>query len=204
MPNDLEFRSVALEPAAQRRWRVADSDGEEARRLTAVVLSPEKWRPRRLALPDAVRLDLCGLVHSTRRDRARALVWGEVTASAKSYSRVFVRVDPATLREDLVACVWPGLSGIMMPVEGPEALAELDAALTSLEQAQRLPAPVRVATLLTSGVGLWAVREIIAASPHVEAVVVGVGDLAFDASETDEQAPYLTGPTPPFPSQAYL
>ena len=234
----LEFRSAAFDPKTQRRWRLTDSHDEEARRLVAVVLSPEKWRPRRLALPDAaigsgaqpglrsvllapadrpdavpaaldarpdaVCLDLCGLVHSTRRDRARALVWGEVTASAKSYSRVFVRVDPATLREDLVACVWPGLSGIMMPVEGPGALAELDDALTVLEQARRLPIPVRVLPLLTSGTGLWAVREIIAASPRVEAVVVGVGDLAFEAAGVDEEVPYLTGPIPRFPSQAYV
>ena len=123
---------------------------------------------------------------------------------SKSYSRVFVRIDPATLREDLVACVWPGLSGVMMAVDDPGALAELDAALTSLEQARRLPTPVRVTALLTSGAALWAVREIIAASPRVEAVVVGVGDLAFDAAGDDDPAPYLTGPTPPFPSTAYV
>lgn len=233
----LEFRSAALDASAQRRWRAADNDGEATRRLTAVVLSPEVRRPRRLALPDAavataarhglrsvlltpadrpaavpaaidarpdaVCLDLCGLVHSTRRDRARAFVWGEVTAASKSYSRVFVRVDPATLREDLVACVWPGLSGVMMAVDDPSALAELDAALTSLEQARRLPVPVRVAALLTSGAALWAVREIIAASARVEAVVVGVGDLALDTAGADD-APHLTGPHPPFPSAAYV
>ena len=234
----LEFRSAALDPRAQRRWRVADSRSDEARRLMAVVLSPEKWRPRRLALPDAamglvarpglrsvlltpadrpeavpsaldarpdaICLDLAGLVHSARRDQARALVWGEVTAAAKSYSRVFVRVDPATLREDLAACVWPGLSGLLLPVEEPGALVELDVALTSLERDRRLPIPVRIMALLTSGKGLWAVREIIAASPRVEAVVVGVGDLAFDAAGDDEQAPYITGPVPRFPSDAYL
>ena len=234
----LEFRSAALDPKSQRRWRVTDSHDEEVRRLMAVVLSPDERKLRRLALPDAamgsrarpglrsvlltpadrpdtvpgaldarpdaVCLDLCGLVHSTRRDRARALVWGEVTAASKSYSRVFVRVDPATLREDLVACVWPGLSGIMMPVEEPSALVELDAALTALERARRLPSPVRVAALLTSGKGLWAVREIIAASPRVEALIVGVGDLAFDAAGVEEEVPYLTGPVPRFPSQAYL
>ena len=234
----LAFRSAALDPATQRRWRVPDNDGEATRRLMAVVLSPEVRRPRRLALPDAavasaarpglrsvlltpadrpdavpaavdarpdaVCLDLCGLVHATRRDRARALVWGEVTAASKSYSRVFVRIDPATLREDLVACIWPGLSGVMMAVDDPSALAELDAALTSLEQARRLPTPVRVTALLTSGAGLWAVREIIAASPRVEAVVLGVGDLAFDTTGADETVPYLTEPVPPFPSTAYV
>ena len=234
----LEFRSAALDTKAQRRWRLAESQAEEAQLLVAVVLFPERYRPRRFALPnaaiasaarpglrsmlltpadrpdivpaaldtrpDAVCLDLCGLVHSTRRDRARALVWGEVTAASKSYSRVFVRVDPATLREDLVACVWPGLSGIMMSVEGPSVLAELDDALTALEQARRLPSPVRVAALLTSGTALWAVREIIAASPRVEAVVMGVGDLAFDTAANEEEVPYLTGPHPPFPSKAYV
>ena len=233
----LEFRSAALAPSSQRRWRMADSDDEEARRLIAVVLSPDLRRPR-LALPDAaiahaarpglrsmlltpadrpeavpaaldarpdaVCLDLAGLVHSTRRDMAHALVWGEVTAAAKSYSRVFVRVDPEALREDLAACVWPGLSGLLLPVDEPGALAELDAALTALERARRIPAPVRVAVLLTSGKGLWSVREIIAASSRVEAVVVGVGDLVFDTAGADEDAPYLTGPGPPFPSQAHV
>ena len=234
----LEIRSAALDAAAQRRWRVADSDADETRRLMAVVLSPAERRPRRLALPDAaiawaarpglrsvlltpadrpeavpaaldarpdaVCLDLCGLVHSTRRDRARALVWGEVTVASKSYSRVFVRIDPATMREDLVACVWPGLSGIMMAVDEPGALAELNAALTALEEARRLPIPVRVAVLLTSGAGLWAVREIIGASPRVEAVVVAVGDLAFDTAGVAGDAPYLTGPDPRFPSTAHV
>ena len=234
----LEFRSAALGSRAQRRWRIADSHDEETRRLVAVVLSPEAWKPPRLALPDtamghparsglrsmlltpadrpeavpgaldarpdAVCLDLADMVHSTRRDQARSLVWGEVTAAAKSYSRVFVRVDPATLREDLAACVWPGLSGLLVPVDEPGALVELDAALTALERARRLPSPVRVAALLTSGKGLWSVRKIIAASPRVEAVVVGVGDLAFDAMGVDEDVPYLTGAVPRFPSQAYL
>ena len=234
----LEFRSAALDPKTQRRWRMADSPSEEARRLMAVAFSPEMRKLRHLALPDtatvsgarrglrsmlltpadrplalpaaldarpdAVCLDLCGLVYPTRRYQARALAWGEVTAASKSYSRVFVRVDPATLEEDLAACVWPGLSGIMMAVDEPGALAELDAALAALEPARRLPAPVRVVALLASGAGLWAVREIIAASARVEAVVVGAGDLAFDAAGVDEQAPYLTGPVPPFPSQAHV
>lgn len=234
----LEFRSAALDPAAQRRWRAADGNSRDARHLMAVVLSPDTRRPRRLVLPDAaigfasrpglrsvllapadrpeavpaaldvrpdaVCLDLCGLVHPTRRDYARALVWGEVTAASKSYSRVFVRVDAETLRQDLAACVWPGLSGLLVPVDEPGALAELDAALTALERARRIPAPVRVAALLTSDKGLWAVREIIAASPRVEAVVVGVGDLAFDAAGADGEAPYLVGPVLPFSSRAYV
>ena len=91
-----------------------------------------------------------------------------------------------------------------MPVEGPSVLAELDDALTALEQARRLPSPVRVLAMLTSGTALWAVREIIAASPRVEAVVVGLGDLAFDTAGGQEDVPYLTGPHPPFPSRAYV
>ena len=234
----LVFRSTTFDSAAQRRWRMADSNSDDARHLVAVVLFAELRTLRRLALPDeaiasaaqpglrsvllvpadrplalpaaldarpdAVCLDLCGLVYPTRRYQARALAWSEVTAASKSYSRVFVRVDPETLEEDLEACVWPGLSCIMMPVEEPEALAELDAALTALERKRRIPAPVRVAAMLTSGKGLWAVREIIAASPRVEAVVVGTGDLAFDTTGVDEQAPYLTGPHPRFPSQSYV
>ena len=176
--------------------------------LRSVLLVPAD-RPLALpaaldARPDAVCLDLCGLVYPTRRYQARALAWSEVTAASKSYSRVFVRVDPETLEEDLEACVWPGLSCIMMPVDEPEALTELDAALTALERKRRIPAPVRVAALLTSGKGLWAVREIIAASPRVEAVVVGAGDLAFDTTGVAEEAPYLTGPHPRFPSQSYV
>ena len=204
--------TVVLSPEVRRPRRLALPDAALASAarpgLRSVLLTPAD-RPDAVptaidARPDAVCLDLCGLVHPTRRERARALVWGEVTAVSKSYSRVFVRIDPATLREDLVACVWPGLSGVMMAVDDPGALAELDAALASLEEARRLPTPVRVTALLTTPKGLWAVREVIAGSPRVEAVVVSVGDLAFDAAGDDDPAPYLTGPTPPFPSTAYV
>ena len=203
--------AVVLSPDL-RKPRLAlpdDAVGHAARPgLRSMLLTPAD-RPEAVpaaldARPDAVCLDLACLVHATRRDMARALVWGEVTAAAKSYSRVFVRVDPETLREDLAACVWPGLSGLLLPVDEPGALAELDAALTALERARRIPAPVRVAALLTSAKGLWAAREIIAASPRVEAVVVGVGDLVFDATGADDDAPYITGPAPPFPSQAHV
>ena len=33
---------------------------------------------------------------------------------------------------------------------------------------------------------------------------MGAGDLAFDATGVEEDAPYLTGPVPPFPSQAHV
>ena len=42
----LEFRSTAFDPKTQRRWRMADRHDEEAQRLMAVVLSPEKYNSR--------------------------------------------------------------------------------------------------------------------------------------------------------------
>ena len=235
----LVFRSTTFDSAAQRRWRMADSNSDDARHLVAVVLFAELRTLRRLALPDeavaaaaqpglrsvllvpadrplalpaaldarpdAVCLDLCGLVYPTRRYQARALAWSEVTAASKSYSRVLVRVDPETLEEDLEACVWPGLSCIMMSVEGPEALAELDVALTvsGTQAAHPRPGPRRG----HADVGQRAVgcaRDHRREPPRRGSWSSGTGDLAFDTTGVDEQAPYLTGPHPRFPSQSYV
>ena len=82
----------------------------------------EAWRH----IPDAVTLDLEAGVLPSRKEEARGLVRQAIPMAGRGAVEVFVRPNLAYLQADLEAAVWPGLSGVMLPmVESPEQVAEV-------------------------------------------------------------------------------
>src|SRR5689334_6659411 len=73
---------------------------------------------------DAITLDLES-VPSELKAEARLRVKEALEPAARGGAEVFIRVNDSTVSEDLEACVWPGLTGVMLPrVESAADVAE--------------------------------------------------------------------------------
>ena len=175
----------------------------DLRTRRSVLLIPAD-RPEQVPLalnlsPDALCLDMVDLVPPWRRDLARQLVWGEITAASKSYSEVLVRIDRATAREDLGMCVWPGLSGVVVSVENADEVRQLAQTLSDLEAERRLPTSVRLLISLSTVSGLWTLGEMALTGSRVDAVVMDIGDLSLDTEWVPEEVTPFGATAPYFP-----
>ena len=132
--------------------------------------------------PDSICLDLGDTVAPERRDAARAFLWGEVTAASRSYSEVLVRLSSPQALEELTACVWPGLAGIVVPVRTVAELLRVGEALQPLEETRRLPLPVKLLPLIEGTEAAALVGEITSATSRVDAVILSLCDLAGEES----------------------
>ena len=128
--------------------------------------------------PDSICLDLGDTVPLERHDAARAFLWGEVTAASRSYSEVLIRLSSAHALEELTACVWPGLAGVVVPVSTAAELLRVGEALAPLEQTRGLPLPVKLLPLIESPEAAAMIGEITSATSRVDAVVLSLCDLA--------------------------
>lgn len=157
-----------------------------ARRACLVVpgSSPEKLAKAARRGADEVVVDLEDAVAPVAKERARRDVvaalagdWGGATVS--------VRVNaPGTpwCHEDIAALAAAPAPphGIVVPkVESAGDLAFVDRLLDGVEAAApQRPAPLRVQALIETAAGVVAAHEIAAASPRLEALIVGYADLA--------------------------
>ena len=129
---------------------------------------------------DAITLDLEEGVPQARKAEARGLVKESIAQAARGGAEVFVRVDESELTDELEACVWPGLHGLVLPhVESAADVAEAAEIATVLERERGLAAgALKFILLLESALGVWNIRSAIAASPRVEQVGLDERDLA--------------------------
>lgn len=113
---------------------------------------------------DAVTLDFDGAPAAIRAEFRAAAV-----SVAKGGAEVFARVGRETLRDDLDACVWPGLRGIVLAtVESGAEIAAASAQLSALERARSLPEnALQIIVLLETARGVWNIREILRESPRI-------------------------------------
>ena len=127
---------------------------------------------------DVVCLDLTESVHPANREISRDLMWGVITAAESTSSKaVWARIELDPTQADLNACVWPGLTGIVVAVESAEEVHRLAADLDSLEQARGVTQKVGLVIALDTAAGVWMVRETLVASPRILAVTFGMYDL---------------------------
>src|SRR5262245_38469336 len=63
---------------------------------------------------DVIVLDLVELIADEHKPAAREKIRAAVDAACAGGAAVFVQIDPAHHEADLDACVWPGLSGIVV------------------------------------------------------------------------------------------
>jgi len=131
---------------------------------------------------DAITLDLAAGVAPTLIPAARAHVKDALTSAGSGGAEIFVRVNDSSLTEDLEACVWPGLTGIVLPrVESAADVAEAAEIVTMLERERGLPVgAVSFIAVIESGAGVWHLRSIVTASPRMSQV--GLDEPALAAS----------------------
>ena len=129
---------------------------------------------------DAVTLDLEEGVPSSRKAEARQLVRNAIDVAARGGAEVFVRVNDATVTEDLEASVWPGLRGIVVPsVESAADVAEAAEIVTVLERERGLDVgSIGFIVLIESAAGVWHLRSILTASPRITQAALDERDLA--------------------------
>jgi len=129
---------------------------------------------------DAITLDLEEGVAADRKAEARVRLKDAIAPAARGAAEVFVRVNDASITEDLEAAVWPGLRGIVLPcVESAADVAEAAEVVTALERERSIAVgSLEFIVLLESALGVWNIRHILAASPRVRQIGLDERDLA--------------------------
>ena len=146
-------------------------------------------------VPDAVTLDLEDGVRPEHKQEARTLIRETISLASRGSAEVFVRINSDNLETDLEASVWPGLTGVVLPkVEHAEEVARVSDMIGRIEGNRGIEGDsLELIVLLESALGVWNVREIIAASPRVTEVALGETGLCRDISivPTEEYDPFV-------------
>ncbi len=89
---------------------------KKVRRSWLLVPASKEERIERahLAQADVVVLDLVEFVAEADKPSAREKVAGAIEQVKAGGAEAFAQVDPELLYADLHACVWPGLSGVII------------------------------------------------------------------------------------------
>ena len=122
-----------------------------------------------LALPSGV----------LERSSARANLRQAVNTAALGGAEVFVLTDKSAGYADLEGAAGPGLSGIVYSgAESESEISGLDGVLARFEKTSGVPEnTLQIIVSLTSGAGVWNIREIVRASDRVSSV--GIDELAL-------------------------
>ena len=108
--------------------------------LFVPMSKPELIAQAARSAADAIVLDLVELVVATDRDSARKNVRAALQTARAGGAEIFAQVGPAALHDDLNACVWPGLSGVVVTrAESSTQIVEIAALLSRLESERGLP-----------------------------------------------------------------
>ncbi len=126
---------------------------------------------------DAVALTLPG--GALERSTARANLRQAVNTAALGGAEVFVLTDRVAAYADLEAAAGPGLKGIVYAgEESGSELEQVDEWLAEFEKKSGVHEnTLHIIVLLTSGAGVWNIREIVRASERVSSV--GIDELAL-------------------------
>ena len=131
---------------------------------------------------DVVVLDLVEFVSESQRPAAQASLRTAIAAVGAGGAQVYVQTDPQHHESDLRACVWPGVSGVVVSrAESAAQIGAIDQCLLSLEAARDLVAgSIHLALALETARGNQDAYEIATASRRVRAITLGRADLVMD------------------------
>jgi len=170
------------------------SPGGESLRLRRSFLFVPASEERKLAkapsvAADAVILDLEDGVAVARKAEARALLQRFLPAQPAGGIEWLVRLnafDTPYFEADLDAALRAGPHALVVPkVESPDILRQVDDHLIAAELAlERQPGTVKLFALIESARGLLAAREIAAATPRLQGLMLGHVDLCADLGIT--------------------
>jgi citrate lyase subunit beta/citryl-CoA lyase len=150
--------------------------------LLAPASKPELIARAAQSGADVVVLDLVELVADRDKPAARKNVRAAIQTVMTAGAAVYAQVDPAQLDTDLAACVWPGLSGVVVTrVESAAQIAEVASLLARFEKERCIaPDTLQIVPALETARGNHAAYDISRASPRVEALTLGRADLVMD------------------------
>jgi citrate lyase subunit beta / citryl-CoA lyase len=131
---------------------------------------------------DVLVLDLMEFVPEALKPAARERLRQTIQQVGGRGAEVFVQVDKDLLYADLLAAVWPGLTGVLVPrLESPHEVLEADSLLTQLEDKRGLrPGVLQIVAALDTAKGNDAAMEIACASPRLCGLTLGRADLVMD------------------------
>jgi len=159
-----------MSPKIRRSW------------LLVPMSKADRLAQARQAHADVVVLDLVEFVPEEDKPAARERVRTAINALQGGGAEVFAQVDPEVLYADLHACVWPGLSGVVISrLEAPAQVAEAATLLSQLEDARGiLPGTLEIVAALETARGNHAAYDISHASQRVSGLTLGRADLIMD------------------------
>ena len=131
---------------------------------------------------DVVVLDLVEFVSEADKPAAREKVRSAIDRVKEGGAEAFVQVDPELLYADLRACVWPGLTGVVIAgLEAPRQVAEAHDLLGRLEEERGIqPQSLEIIAALETAQGNSQGYEIGISSPRVWGLTLGRADLVMD------------------------
>ena len=131
---------------------------------------------------DVIVLDLVEFVRGEQKSSAREKMRAAIEAVRANGAQVYAQIDPQHHETDLRACVWPGLSGVVVSrAESAAQIATIDTVLFLLEKDRGLAAGSTAMVLsLETARGNQDAYDIATASKRVRALTLGRADLAMD------------------------
>ena len=131
---------------------------------------------------DVIVLDLVELVADRDKPAAREKVQAAIHTVQAGGAEVFARIDPELLYDDLHACVWPGLSGVVVSrTESDRQIAKIDVLLSQLERERGIPPDkLKIVAALETAKGNHHAYDIGRASQRVWGLTLGRADLIMD------------------------
>ena len=135
-----------------------------------------------LAGADVVVLDLVEFVDEGDKPTARENLAFGIERVRATGAEVFAQVDSELLYADLTACVWPGLSGVIIArLETPRQVVETQDLLGRLEEERGIqPNSLEIVGSLETAQGSYRGYEIGTSSPRFWGLTLGRADLVMD------------------------
>jgi len=166
---------VAL-PASSARDRLRRS------RLYLPGSEPKYFINASLHQPDAIILDLEDSVHHAEKDAARILVRNALRAVDFGDCERMLRINQLPLGlEDLVEIIPEQPDLVLVPkVEHPGQIAEVDRMIGELKARQDINRAIWLMPIIESALGIENAFAIVAASPNVVALTIGLEDYTAD------------------------
>ena len=157
---------------------------EKVRRSWLIVPASNEARisQAHMAGSDVVVLDLAEAVADQDKPAARQRVASAVDEVKAGGAEVFVQVDPELLYADLAACVWPGLTGVIIArLESTSQISEADEMLDQLEGERGiLPGSLEIVASLETARGNQQAYDIATASRRTWGLTLSRADLVMD------------------------
>src|SRR2546426_1374405 len=132
--------------------------------------------------PDAIILDLEDSVHHAEKDAARILVRNALRAVDFGDCERMLRINQLPLGlEDLVEIIPEQPDLVLVPkVEHPGQIAEVDRMIGELKARQDINRAIWLMPIIESALGIENAFAIVAASPNVVALTIGLEDYTAD------------------------